>query len=348
MLSWRIDKSENREATRLAFGDLVDAFGIPDRCWFDNGRAFASKWITGGTANRYRFKVRDEEPLGLLTQLGVEIHWTNPYAGQSKPIERAFRDFAGDTAKHPKFAGAYVGNSPLAKPENYGAKAIPLDVFLEVVGEGVAEHNARTGRDTAVCAGRSFDQAFDESYATAPIRKASAAQRRLWLLAAENLLCARNDGSIRLEGNRFWGEFLTGLRGSRVTVRFDPQALQDDLAVYALDGKFLGTAPCLEAVGFDNVEAAQAHNRARHAWMRGQKMQVAAERKLSIEQVAAMLPSETPSMAPQSKVVRPVFGNLALKPRSDDLPEQSEAEIRFLRAVGSNVQAIRRLRDEQG
>jgi hypothetical protein len=43
-----------------------------------------------------------------------------------------------------------------------------------------------------------------------------------------------------------------------------------------------------------------------------------------------------------------VFGNLALKPRSDDLPEQSEAEIRFLRAVGSNVQAIRRLRDEQG
>jgi hypothetical protein len=27
----------------------------------DNGRAFASKWITGGANTRFRFKVREED-----------------------------------------------------------------------------------------------------------------------------------------------------------------------------------------------------------------------------------------------------------------------------------------------
>ncbi len=332
MLSWRIDKSENKEATRLAFGDLVEQFGIPEHCWLDNGRAFASKWITGGTPNRYRFKVRDEDPVGLLPLLGVQAHWTNPYSGQSKPIERAFRDFAGDTAKHPKFAGAYVGNSPMAKPENYGNAAVPLDVFLAVIGEAVAEHNARPERETAVCNGRSFDQTFAESYATAPIRKAAPAQRRLWLLAGDGVLCARTDGAIKLEGNRFWAEFLSSQRGARVTVRFDPQALHDDLHVYAQDGRYLGAAPCVEAVGFDNADAARAHNRARNAWQRGVKMQAEAEKRMTIEQVAALLPAAEAPAPLNTKIVRPVFGNVALKPR-EDLAEQSEAEILLMRGL---------------
>jgi hypothetical protein len=340
LLAWRVDKSENKESTRLAFGDIVEQFGIPDKCWLDNGRAFASKWISGGTPNRYRFKVKDEEPLGLLTLLGVEMHWTAPYSGQSKPIERAFRDFAGDTAKHPKFAGAYVGNSPMAKPENYGSAAVPLDVFLQVVGEAVVEHNSREGRDTDVCRGRSFDAAFSESYAAAPIRKATDAQRRLWLMAAESVLCARRDGSITLEGNRYWSGCLTGLRGSRVTVRFDPQVLHQDLHVYAPDGRYLGAAECVEAVGFDDVEAAKTHARARNAWMRAQKIALEAEKKMSLAQVAALLPETAAPVAPATKVVRPVFGNTALKPRETTENEQTEAEILLMRGLNNRLRAV--------
>ena len=334
LLAWRCDRSENKEATRLAFGDLVEEFGIPDHCWLDNGRAFASKWISGGTPNRYRFKVLDEEPLGLLTQLGVRVHWTTPYAGQSKPIERMFRDFATDTAKHPRFAGAYTGNNPLAKPENYRATAVPLDVFLATLGEAVAEHNARGGRRTAVCNGRSFDDAFAESYARAPIRRATGAQRRLWLLAAQAVGTSRRDGSITLLDNRFWAPFLSEIRGSRVSVRFDPGCLQADLHVYALDGRYLGAAPCIEAVGFDDIAKAQAHARARNAWMRAQRTMLDAERRLSISDVAAMLPAPaTPPPAPETKVVRLVTGNLALAARPDTLPEQDPAEIRLLAAM---------------
>jgi hypothetical protein len=277
ILSWRVDQALSWHAVRLAFGDMVEEFGIPRLCWLDNGREFAAKRITGGQANRYRFKIREEEPQGLLTSLGVEVHWTTPYHGQAKPIERAFRDFAGAIAKHPAFEGAYTGNSPVAKPDNYGSKAVPLDTFLRVVAEGIAEHNARPGRRSATCAGRSFDETFAASYAASPILRASAEQRRLWLLAAEAVAVRRQDGQIHFHGNRYWAEFLHEVRGSRVMVRFDPEALAEPLHVYAADGRYLGAAPCEEAAGFASVEAAQAQARRWRQFLRATRAAAEAE-----------------------------------------------------------------------
>jgi putative transposase len=146
IVAWRLAPTENKDTVRLVIGDMVTNHGIPDKCLLDNGRAFASKWISGGSPNRYRFKVRDEDPLGLFTTLGVEIIWAMPYSGQSKPIERAFRDLAEDIAKHPFCAGAYTGNMPDAKPENYASRAIPFAEFVPHVARMIAEHNARPGR----------------------------------------------------------------------------------------------------------------------------------------------------------------------------------------------------------
>jgi putative transposase len=67
MVAWRLSPSENKDTVRLVIGDMVSRHGIPEKFLLDNGRAFASKWITGGAPNRYRFKVRDEDPQGLLT-----------------------------------------------------------------------------------------------------------------------------------------------------------------------------------------------------------------------------------------------------------------------------------------
>lgn len=57
----------------MPFGDLFRVYGIPDHAWLDNGRGFAAKCITGGTPNRFRFKVKPEEPSGILTALGIDI-----------------------------------------------------------------------------------------------------------------------------------------------------------------------------------------------------------------------------------------------------------------------------------
>lgn len=303
-IGWRIDKSENKEAVRLTIGDVVEDYGIPNHIYLDNGRGFAAKWLTGGIANRFRFKIREEEPVGILTQLGVEVHWTLPYSGQSKPIERGFRDFCDDIAKHPAFAGAWTGNTPLNKPENYNSKAVPLEDFVRIVGEGIQEHNQRIGRRAAVCRGRSFAETFAESYANAPIKKATDEQRRLWLLAAEGITAARKDGTLNLMGNRYWGDFLHGHLGQKLVVRFDPDNLHTGLHVYRLDGSYLGFADVIAAAGFNDAAAARDHGRTRRAFMKGTKALLDQYVTLTGEQVAAGIP--TPSNLPpmESKVVR--------------------------------------------
>lgn len=189
IVAWRVDVTPNSTAVLLCAGDMISTWGIPDHVLLDNGREFAAKAITGGSSTRYRFKVREDDIPGLFTALGCEIHWATPYSGQSKPIERAFRDLCQTISKDPRFAGAWTGNRPDAKPENYGSKAIPLEQFLAVVAEGIEEHNTRQGRRSEVAWGRSFAEVFDESYANrgAGVRKATEAQKRLWLLGVEGI-----------------------------------------------------------------------------------------------------------------------------------------------------------------
>lgn len=306
ILSWRVDLNPNAHAVQLCIGDMIESWGIPEHVLLDNGREFAAKAITGGTPTRFRFKVRDDDVPGLLTSLGCEIHWATPYAGQSKPIERAFRDMCDAIAKDPRFEQAYTGNAPDAKPENYGNRAIPLDEFLAVLAEGIEEHNTRTERRSEVAWGRSFAEVFDESYAASPIRKATAEQRRLWLMAAEGLRPNKTDGSIRLHGNRYHADFLYTHRGDKLVCRFDTADLWSGVHVYALTGEYLGHAACLEKAGFFDLDEAKTHARLRREFMKREREAVNAHRKLTAAEIGERLSDAAPEPleAPEAKVVK--------------------------------------------
>ncbi|WP_425230232.1 transposase domain-containing protein [Sphingomonas sp.] len=307
IVAHRIDESENALATRLVFADLFRDYGIPRIALMDNSRAFASKIMTGGAGSRYRFKIRDEEPTGVLTALGIEVKFATPYRGQSKPIERAFRDLCDTIAKHPALAGAYTGNKPDAKPENYGSKAIPIDEFRAVVAAGLARHNAQPGRRTETANGRSFDQVFAASYAIAPIGRATPEQLRLALLTAEERMCDRLTGVVTLEGNRYWAEELSRYAGQKLTVRFDPDDLHGEVHVYDRAGAFICTAPAIAATGFFD-KASAGRRRAQEAEQRKLVRRLAETHELlSATALAAMLPDhedEAPIAPPT--VIRPV------------------------------------------
>lgn len=307
-LSWRLAESEHRDVVRLAFGGLVERYGIPEHLLLDNGRAFASKWLSGGTPTRYRFKVRPEDPIGLFTQVVGEIHWATPFHGQAKPIERGFRDLCEDIARAPFCAGAYTGNSPAAKPSDYGRRAIPWADFEAFVDREIVAHNTRPGRRSAVCAGRSLMAAFEASYSTRPIRKASAAQRRLWLLAAEGVMARADDGAVYIAGNRYWAEWIVKYRGQRLVARLDPAAMHAGIEVEQLDGRYLGFAGCVAAVGFADQDAARAHASARRDYIRAAKAQLKAENKLTAADVATLIPAPAAPPPPAAGVVKPLFG----------------------------------------
>lgn len=341
ILAYRVDKSENREAIRLVIGDVVEAYGIPDIIYFDNTRAFANKLITGGASHRYRFKVKDEDPVGLVELLGAKVHFVTPYSGQSKPIERAWRDLADRVSTHAAFAGAYTGKNPMAKPENYGSTAVPLDEFLRVLATQIAAHNARPGRRTAVCNGRSFDEAFEESYCQSPIRKATPEQRRLWLLAAEGIRADSTNGSLTVLGNRFWDEILLPHRGDKLVARFDPQDVLGGLHVYDLAGRYLGHADVQEAAGFADVTAARDHARKRRAFIKATRDLKAAEISLQAAELANLLPDIEDAPPPETKVVAATFGNTALKPTAAMVQAAQADQDAFLRQFSDNVRRLR-------
>ncbi|KAF0674423.1 Mu transposase C-terminal domain-containing protein, partial [Profundibacterium mesophilum] len=188
---------------------------------------------------------------------------------------------------------------PDAKPENYGSTAIDIDRFVAVVGEGVAEHNARLGRLSPTVKGGSFDEAFAKSYATAPIRRATAEQRRLWLMGQEVRKLHAGHGRLTLHGNSYWSDWMSELAGTKIVARFDPEHLHDAVSLYALDGRYLGEAACEVAAGFFDASSAQAAARRKGQINRAQKRLAKALAPLSAKDIARGL-EETSAPEPET------------------------------------------------
>ena len=345
ILSWQVDLDPNKVAVMSAFGEMIETWGIPRHCLFDNGHEFANKWLTGGSPTRFRFKVREDDPLGVLPLLGIKIHWATPAHGQAKPVERGFRDFAGRIAKDPRFAGAYVGNRPDAKPEDYGSRAVPLEEFLIVLDERIREHNARPGRLTDTARGRSFDDTFAESYAAAPIRKATGEQQRRGLMGQEARKLNRTHGGLTLFKNGYWADWMNEHAGADVVARFDPENLHAGVHIYTLAGEYLGQAECREKVGFFDLVGARLHAKAERARRKVEKQLLDAMRPVSVQDLARELDAAPAPESPlvEAKVVemaparraKPLFDREMPVPETSDAAEaQREAlVVEFRRAA---------------
>ncbi len=337
ILAWRVGETLSGHLVRLSFGDLVEAYGVPKHVYLDNGREFANKWMTGGAPRRFRFRVREEDPEGIFRLMGVEVHFTTPYHGQSKPIERAFRDLCESIARHPAAAGCYTGSSPTAKPANYGERALSWEECLRLVDAGIREHNSREGRRTETARGRSFDATFAESYAQAVVRRPTEEQRRLWLLAAEGVK-VRQDGHVHILGNFYWSEMLPALAGHRVVVRFDPERLDAPVHIYRMDGSYVGEAQRLVA-GFDDAAAAREVARLRRQALRAAAAQLKAQRRLQALEVAAMLPPPPQAAEAVPAAVQVMGSRRRRAPQTP--PEVLELERRVLDMLPAWAEARR-------
>lgn len=317
ILSWRLCEAETWDVVRACVGDMVEDFGIPDHLYMDNGRAFASKMISGRAASRNRFKKMEGEVAGLLKTLDIEPHFTKPYSGQSKPIERAWRDLAEEISKHPAMSGAYTGNKPENKPENYRQWAVPLDVLEKHVAARIAEHNARTGRRSETAKGRSFDQTFEESmrHPATIVRRATEAQRSLWMLAAKVIKTRARNGEIHFQKNVYWAPEMNEWLGQHVTVRFNPDKLHQPVKVYDPDGRFICEAPCTEKAGFNEQSAAARHERNRRQLVKLTKAKAKIHKQLTPSQLGALYEDIEPTKVEPIRptITRIVTGNLAVE-----------------------------------
>ncbi|BBV67818.1 transposase [Klebsiella sp. STW0522-44] len=344
IIGWRTDVSENSDSIRLSLMDAISDFGKPEHVTIDNTRAAANKWLSGGVPNRYRFKVKPDDPMGILPLLGIQVHWTSVIGGkgwgQAKPIERAFGiGGLGDYIdKHPSLAGAYTGPNTQSKPDNYGDRVVDVETFLAAVREGIAMYNAKAKRNTEMCRGElSFDEAFERSHSNAIITRLSEEQIRQFMLPAEAVTVKptgefflESGGSLFGRKNSYWNPSLANLRKRKITVRFDPRNLHSEVACYDLDGRFLCMAECRSAVAFGDTETGREHSRQRKQMMTHTKRAARAQRRMTAIEVNDLLPEVAPPEPPQRHVVERVFqdGN-ALKKVREVQEQQSENDVIF-------------------
>lgn len=346
-LSWRLDETENGDVVRLAFADMVRDFGIPYKSTVDNGHAFADKRMTGGLLNRNRYKFLEEEPDGIYKSFNVEAHFTKPYHGQSKPIERGFRDLCEEIAKHPLCQGAYTGNRPNAKPEDHNTHAVDYHDFVALVEERIAEYNARQGRRTGVARGGSFDDAFFASYnaESTVIRRATEAQIQWLLLPIEGCLVGRDEAVITLMGNRFWHTALLEHRGEKMVVRFDPADIQAGIYVFENGAREpLCHAQCIARTGFSDTDAARRDARARKAVKNAAKKAAEALGTIPAHQLNPKVkPAEKRKRS--GKVIKAEFGAPPVPTKANDKArELAESEEMFLKLGRA---ALRKLEEEK-
>lgn len=342
-LAWRTDLTEHTDVIRLSFGDVAEKYGLPDFINLDNTRAAANKWMTGGVPWRNRFKTQPEDVLGLFPQLGIEVVWTkldktaggkNTGHGQAKPIERHFGwGGVGEYVdKHPAFAGAWCGNNPTAKPENYGSKAIPLDEFLAVLDSAMHELNELEERKSEMAGGvLSHRQVFEQSLEESLIVKPTVEQRRLWMLPSE-ARTVQKDGITLDAGsapgaprNRYWSEEMASHIGAKVVARFNPDDLHAPVHIYSMDGRYICLADCYAPVGYRDTQSGREHNRARRQVIKSIEKRLEAEVKLDALQAAKLLPPTEHPKAPETKLAR-VFRPAAKAAGSDVLISQEEQE----------------------
>ena len=297
ILAWRLGPAETSDLYRLSCADMLWEYGAPEAVIVDNGRGIAARCLTGGLPNRYRGTVSEDEPAGLLTELVGKhnVHWTTPYSGQSKPIERSFRDFASDIAKDIRLSGAYTGKDTVSKPANYGAKSIPLETFRVVVADGVARHNARLGRRGQGMRGRSCDQVFEQEAPAAGLRKLAPQRLARWLLASAQVTAHAEHGSVQIHGARYWsealGEAFAGrtARQRQALVRFDPERLDRAVIVERPDGRAVGIAEPQGRVPYLSAEAAKEHAKAKANARKAAKAELKAALELDAAAAAALL-----------------------------------------------------------
>lgn len=311
ILAYRLAKTENTDVFRLATYDLV-GLTVPRYATIDNTRVAANKAMTGRTAGRHRFKDRTNDPIGLLNQMGIDAHFTNPDkvlgSPGAKPIERAFGTggIHEKVASHPKFLN-----------RGYSSKtAIPFDEFAAVVAEEIQRYNTQTGRQTAMCRGLlSFEQAFADSFAQAEVRRVTEAQRNLLLLMPEVVRCDKRTGEIRLKSgsgpwgaHRYWDEALVNLKGEQVVAYYDPENLAKDVSVYRLDGRFFTVAAHLSDVAVNDTTTAREYGKEKARFVKAERKAAKAQQRMDELAVGQLYPSPEEVSIPEPGIVRPNFG----------------------------------------
>lgn len=132
MVSWVIrTDSPNADVVLYGFSIGVKKYGIPQKVYMDNGKDYRA----GDLFNEKKSKADRTAGNNIAAKLQIEVLYAQPYHGQSKSIERAFRTFEGQFGV---FFDSYAGKDAKERPESLKDLDIEKYPTLE---EFIVQHN---------------------------------------------------------------------------------------------------------------------------------------------------------------------------------------------------------------
>jgi len=224
---WHIDVIPSSLTILRALDPTLRDYGPFENLLIDNGKDFKCMWLAGTTWKERRTKP-DEDFLslaeGVYHDCGFNLHFTQPYRGQSKPIERFFGTVIELFSKRME---TYVGSNTATRPDEAklywgridGRDKVPVTLTLEDVrrefASFVAWYNAQWQHSGDGMDGKSPLRVFQENLT---VRRVMPEPFRLYVMTRREKRTIQRNG-VTIDGVEYFTPEMIQHAGDQVEVR---------------------------------------------------------------------------------------------------------------------------------
>jgi putative transposase len=223
-LGWYLHcSSPNSDHIFMSFFIACCAYGLPDEILIDNGKDYRCKDFAGGRIRTVKVdldETQSAKQLTTLSMLSVAVHYALPYNAQTKPIERDFRRVIELLCRH---LVGYRGGNVVERPEILATQIkhgdiMPFETFNGLIDDFITNCFNRKTSEGKNLQGKSPDQLFAEEFTTK--KEVSRDALMLFCMRTSNPVQIRQNGVYDNEfGVTYWGEWMSGCKGTRVYMR---------------------------------------------------------------------------------------------------------------------------------
>lgn len=237
-MGWVISRYPSSYTILNALYNGIQSYGLPSEMLFDNGKDYRSKRLQGTSIFLDEEKIRIQ---GVFERYKIQVHFCEPYHGQSKPIERWFRTISDDFSKElPSYVGSNTKTTLEERNRNWkmikDSVSITLDDVRVAFDEWVERFNNRIHTGEGMNA--TPNEVFNAYYKNV-IRIDLDRNYRQELFAKEEWHKVGRNG-IKFEGINYWSVELIRLQGNKKKYRVVRDI--DDIGqvcVYDKEGNFI-------------------------------------------------------------------------------------------------------------
>lgn len=221
----------------------MELYGIPNEVYFDNGKDYRSKVF------------RQDFPLSLVHQLGINSIYATPYHGQAKTVERFFRTFEERFGKmFPTYTGKDAKNRPekmRVSDEKILAIAPSIETFLVALDNYMEDYNNTPSRGKNL-EGKSPDEVY---YQNLSVKREITDRKTLALLCGTFDMRTVHKSGITFKNRVYWDKALLPYFKKKVIINYDSENL-DVLNVFDEDMRAVCTAEAKVRTPFRNTTEA--------------------------------------------------------------------------------------------